>query len=71
MNAMSSSATLVEKLGVLQRELETLGFALDSRGSREAADVALGVAAQIGELRADCGTGGFLRMVSAKQWFVR
>jgi hypothetical protein len=55
MSATSSVGTLVEKLCVLQRELEVLGFALDSRGSREAADVALATSARIGELRDDCG----------------
>ena len=49
----------MRKLGVLQRELETLGFALDSRGSREAADVALATSARLGELREDCGAGDF------------
>jgi hypothetical protein len=60
MSTRSSVGILAEKLGVLQRELETLGFALDSRGSREAADVALITSARIGELRDDCGPDGFL-----------
>lgn len=55
MNARSSEDALIEKLCVLQRELEALGFALDSRRSREAADVALVTSARIGELRDDCG----------------
>ncbi|HEY8933276.1 MAG TPA: hypothetical protein VIM44_08195 [Rariglobus sp.] len=41
------------KLETLQAELETLGFSLDRRGSREAADVANTVGARVGELRAE------------------
>lgn len=55
MNATSPVGALTEKLGVLQRELETLGFSLDSRGNREATDVALAVSARIEELRQGCG----------------
>lgn len=59
MTANFSDHTLAEKLGLLQRELEALGFALDSRGSREAADVALVTSARIGELREGRGGGKF------------
>jgi hypothetical protein len=48
------TSELLAKLGALQRELETLGYALDSRGSREAADVALTTSARIEELRGEC-----------------
>jgi hypothetical protein len=57
MSTLSSPGVVAKKLGALQRELETLGFALDSRGCREAADVALTASARIGELREDCEAG--------------
>lgn len=38
------------KLETLQVELESLGFSLDRRGRREAADVAAAVGARVGEL---------------------
>lgn len=38
------------KLETLHDELETLGFSLDSHGSREAADVAATVGARVAEL---------------------
>ncbi|CAM2847781.1 hypothetical protein [Rariglobus hedericola] len=50
----AKARNLMTELGAFQRELETLGFALDSRGSREAADVALTASARIGALREEC-----------------
>lgn len=38
------------KLETLQVELESLGFSLDRRGRREAADVATAVGVRVGEL---------------------
>lgn len=64
MNASPTVDALAEKLGMLQLELEALGFALDSRGCREAADVALATSARIGALREDCGVASARPAVS-------
>lgn len=55
----ATASDLAAKIGALQIELEALGFALDSRGSREAADVAMATSARLVELRADYEAGFF------------
>jgi hypothetical protein len=50
--------SLLERLDALRDELVELAYALELRGRAEAADVASGTAAKLGELRAEFDPAG-------------